>query len=76
MEYLITAIILYFVVQATGNLVRIVRDDSDRADASSSRSGRPDWSGPSPRDETGSTQRSPTFWDRDIEDATWRDVRE
>jgi len=79
MEYLILAIILYFILRTTGNLVRLLRggDASQEelgGDSSSSR--RNGWEGPSPRQQTGTARDEPTFWGEDIEDATWRDLEE
>ena len=81
MEYLLLAIVLYFILRTTGNLVRLlggrgeatgsqkeqVRDSSPRRDG---------WQGPSPRQQTGSARNDPTFWGEDIEDATWRDLED
>lgn len=78
MEYLLFAIILYFILRTTGNLVRLLRgDEAPRSqegrmhDESPRRNG---WEGPSPRQHTGSARNEPTFWGKDIEDATWRDL--
>jgi len=77
MEYLVLGIILYFILRTSGNLVRLMGgDDSsaqdDRAHASSSQ--RRGWEGPSPRQHTGAARDEPTFWGKDIEDATWHDL--
>lgn len=76
MEYLITAVILYFVLQTAGNLVYILRGggaDSSNGEAPSPPEG---WGGPSPRRQTEGITSHPTFWGEDVEDATWRDLKE
>ncbi len=80
MEYLALAVILYFILRTTGNLVRLLGGSGDTAsrdpetpDASSRPNG---WKGPSPRQQTGTAQDEPTFWGDDVEDATWRDLDE
>ncbi len=77
MEYLILAIILYFILRTAGNLVRLLRGDDGSqeelgGDSSPPRNG---WEGPSPRQQTGTARDEPTFWGKDIEDATWRDLK-
>ena len=78
MEYLFLVIILYFILRAAGNLVRLLGGEGEsevqntqRHDSPARRSG---WEGPSPRQQTGSVRDEPTFWGEDIEDATWRDL--
>ena len=79
MEYLLLAIVLYFILRTTGNLVRLL---GGRGEAAGSQKGqvrdssprRDGWQGPSPRQQTGSARNDPTFWGEDIEDATWRDL--
>lgn len=80
MEYLFLAIILYFILRTTGNLVRLLRggdvsgtQGAQMRDSSAQRNG---WEGPSPRRETGTSRDEPTFWGEDIEDATWHEVEE
>jgi hypothetical protein len=75
MEYLVFAVILYFVLQTAGNLVFILRGGG--ADPSSD--GAPaapdhDWQGPSPREQMEGLTDHPTFWGEDVEEATWRDL--
>lgn len=82
MEYLIFAILLYFIAQTAGNLVRLVRGDGASgqigdggpwdATGGDGAPGR-DWG------RAGSRRRveaddDPTYWGRDIEDATWTDL--
>lgn len=78
MEYLFLAIILYFILQAVGNLVRLLRGKegaSSQGGATREQSSRRHgWEGPSPRQQTGTARGEPTFWGEDIEDATWRDL--
>ena len=76
MEYLVLAVILYFVLQTAGNLVYILRGGG--ATPSSDGSTRPshDWKGPSPREEMEGLSDRPTLWAEDVEDATWTDLRE
>lgn len=81
MEYLVLAIILYFILRTAGNLVRLLggeeasrtQEGQQRHDSSPKRNG---WAGPSPRQQTGSARDEPTFWGQDIEDATWHDLEE
>lgn len=80
MEYLFLAIILYFIVRTTGNLVRLLArsgasETQDEQREGASRRGH-GWEGPSPRRETGTVRDEPTFWGEDIEDATWHEVEE
>lgn len=79
MEYLLIAVILYFILRTAGNLVGLLTG----AEAGSSgevRTGQTDssekWEGPSPRQHTGAAREKPTFWGEDIEDATWYEVDE
>lgn len=77
MEYLALAVILYFILRTTGNLVRLLGGNDDPSQgrpSSESTSQRNGWEGPSPRQQTGAAQSEPTFWGDDIEDATWRDL--
>lgn len=80
MEYFFFAILLYFVLRATGNLLQLLEGDgpSPASDEQSSETGKRGhrWEGPSPRQQTGTARKEPTFWDEDIEDATWRDLDE
>lgn len=69
MEYLLIAVILYFIVQVTGNLVHLLRgsgSDSGSSGPSSTRRRS------QAQDE--STRADPRFWGEDIEDATWHDL--
>jgi len=72
MEYLVIAVILYFILQTAGNLVLLFRGDTEATRPTPS----PDhnWQGPSPREQMENGRPSPTFWGDDIEDATYRDL--
>lgn len=76
MEYLVFAVIFYFILQTAGNLVLILRGGGKEAAADANgRDAMPDhdWRGPSPRRYTGTERGTPRFWD-DVEDAHWEDV--
>jgi len=70
MEYLVAAVILYFILQTAANLVLIMRGGNP-----SIREEPPqhDWQGPSPHNHTGAERGSPRYWN-DVEEATWEDV--
>jgi hypothetical protein len=75
MEYLIFAVILYFVLQTAGNLVFVLRGGGeDGVESSSAAAPSHEWEGPSPRKRMEGISDHPTFWGEDIEDATWRDL--
>jgi hypothetical protein len=78
MEYLIFAVIFYFILQTAGNLVYILRGGGQEpaADSAEADAAQPahDWRGPSPREHTGRQRGQPTFWGEDVEDVTWQDV--
>lgn len=81
MEYLLLAIVLYFILRTAGNLVRLLGGRGEDAGSQAGRVGdssprRDGWEGPSPRQQTGSAQNDPTFWGEDIEDATWSDLED
>jgi hypothetical protein len=76
MEYLVLAVILYFVLQTAGNLVYILRGGGTSPSSDAPTGPAHDWKGPSPREETDGISTHPTFWANDIEDATWTDIRE
>ena len=80
MEYLVLAIVFYFILQTMSNLVRLLGGDKEspsEAGPTQEASSRPQrWKGPSPREETGTAQSEPTFWDEDVEEATWRDLED
>jgi len=76
MEYLVFAVILYFVLQTAGNLVFILRGGGESRSSNPSTVPTHDWEGPSPREEMEGVPDHPTFWGDDIEDATWTDVQE
>jgi hypothetical protein len=77
MEYLIAAVILYFILQTAGNLVYILRGGTEAPSTSEAPAGPGhDWKGPSPRTETEGFTDHPTFWGEDVEDATWRDLED
>lgn len=74
MEYLILAIIFYFILRTGRNLVGLIRGDGESGSSDSTRPSQSEWQGPSPREHTGTAWDEPTFWGQDIEDATWHDV--
>lgn len=76
MEYLVFAVILYFILQTVGNLVFILRGGSAETSSASSASPSHEWKGPSPRQRMEGPTDHPTFWGEDIDDARWQDVRE
>lgn len=81
MEYLFFAVILYFILQTAGNVVYIMRGGGARngdPQSTSTEASPPshNWKGPSPRRHTEGFTNHPTFWDEDVEDATWRDLPE
>mgnify|MGYP006432767231 CR=1 FL=1 len=72
MEYLVFAVILYFILQMMGNLVLIMRGTNDSSSAT-----LPDgWRGPIPRRYTGRERKKPTFWDEDVRNAQWVDLED
>lgn len=73
MEYLIVAVILYFILQTAGNLVYIVRGGTMTSQSQSTPTDHA-WKGPSPRRQTDGMTEQPTFWGEDVEEATWRDL--
>jgi hypothetical protein len=77
MEYLVFAVILYFILQTAGNLVYILRG-SGRSSETETGGAPPahDWQGPSPRREMEGFPDHPTFWGEDVEEATWHDIDE
>lgn len=75
MEYLVIAVILYFILQTTGNLVYILRGGAEQAEPQTPPPTH-NWEGPSPRQEMEGIPDRPTFWGQDIDDATWRDVED
>jgi len=76
MEYLVLAVILYFVLQTAGNLVYILRGGGTIPSSDAATVPSHDWKGPSPREEMDGISGHPTFWAHDVEDATWTDVCE
>lgn len=74
MEYLIVAVILYFILQTAGNLVYILRGGGNVPRSASAPSHN--WKGPSPREHTEGLTDRPTFWGSDVEDARWTDLQE
>lgn len=80
MEYLVLAIVFYFILRTMGNLVRLLGGDEgspSEAEPMEESTSRPKgWKGPSPREETGTARGEPTFWGEDVEDATWRDLED
>ena len=74
MEYLVFAVILYFILQTAGNLVFVLRGGGETPSAPSSSASTHDWEGPSPRKQMDGVPDHPTFWGNDIDDATWRDL--
>lgn len=71
MEYLVIAVILYFILQTAGNLVLILRGKGGRPGAQSASKPQHEWKGPSPREQTGKVRERPTFWGQDIDEARW-----
>jgi len=76
MEYLVFAVILYFVLQTAGNLVYVLRGGGAAPSSDASAGPAHEWEGPSPREEMEGLSDHPAFWGEDVDDATWRDVRE
>jgi hypothetical protein len=76
MEYLIAAIIVYFILQTAGNLVYILRGGGGQRESSASSAPGHNWKGPSPRKHMEGVTDHPTFWGQDIEEASWHDVGE
>jgi hypothetical protein len=77
MEYLIVAVILYFILQTAGNLVYILRGGGAPSQTRESpTSPAHGWKGPSPRQQMEGMTDHPRFWGEDVEDATWHDIRE
>lgn len=74
MEYVITAIIIYFVLQVVANLVRIWRGRGHRP--SDDFFGRSRQNGHSEDRVARADRESPRFWGRDVEDVSWVDVEE
>lgn len=75
MEYLIFAVILYFILQTVGNLVYIMRGGA-QVGSQPSVDASHGWKGPSPRKKTEGLTEQPTFWGEDVEDADWREIDE
>lgn len=72
MEYIVFAVILYFILQTAGNLVLIVRGKSNTPKPT-----MPDgWEGPHPRRYTGRTRNHPRFWSEDVQRAHWVDLED
>ncbi|PSQ95112.1 MAG: hypothetical protein BRD55_11345 [Bacteroidetes bacterium SW_9_63_38] len=76
MEYLIFAVILYFILQTAGNLVYILRGEAEGVSETDEQSMPDGWGGPSPRRQTEGIPDHPRFWSEDIDDATWHDLNE
>lgn len=80
MEYLVIAVILYFILRTAGNLVDLLRGGEGRSagqrQVQRGKSRGEHWEGPSPRNETGAARDEPTYWGKDIEDATWYDIED
>lgn len=79
MEYFVVALILYVVLRTVANLVRLLQGETGASENPPEQergraSRRQKWGGPSPRQQTGTAQGDPTFWGKDIEDATWHDL--
>lgn len=75
MEYLVSAVIIYFILQTAGNLVYILRGGGERRESSPADPTH-NWKGPSPREHMEGIPNHPAFWGEDIEEASWRDVQE
>ena len=76
MEYLVFAVILYFILQTVGNLVFILRGGNASSSSGASAPPSHNWEGPSPRNQMEGPTDHPTFWGEDIDEARWQDVRE
>lgn len=76
MEYLVFAVILYFILQTAGNLVYILRGGAKTPSSSSAVVPDHEWKGPSPRKEMEGLTDHPTFWGEDVDEARWKDVEE
>lgn len=79
MEYLLFAILTYFILRTAGNLVGIMQGDDPSRRIQDRQNGRDrsadhGWKGPSPRDRTGTAKQHPTYWGEDVDDATWQDI--
>ncbi len=84
MEYLLIAVLLYFIVQVTGNLVHLLRGGGAEAAGETEATGEAstqgpsprgnEWAGPSPRAQASDRAADPRFWGDDIEEATWHDL--
>lgn len=74
MEYIVFAVILYFILQTASNLVLILRGKGARSVSQEAPSPQHGWEGPSPRQQTTVDWADPTFWGEDIEDVRWRDL--
>lgn len=76
MEYLLVAVLLYFILRTVSNLIAFLsgRESGSPTSEQRSHSSRIEWKGPSPRQQTGDAREGPTSWGKDIEDATWRDL--
>ena len=79
LKYLLLVVLFYFIVRASGNLMRAVRGglnppppqqrfDPRGASGPSNGASSPDRSNPRSEDE------GDGFWGKDIEDATWEDL--
>lgn len=76
MEYLVFAVILYFILQTAGNLVYVLRGGAEPSQSQAESPPMEDWKGPSPRREMEGMSNHPTFWGQDVEEATWQEVDE
>lgn len=76
MEYLVFAVILYFILQAAGNLVYFLRGGAETSEPQEEPPPIEDWEGPSPRREMEGMSDHPTFWGKDVDDATWKEINE
>jgi hypothetical protein len=75
MEYLVFAVILYFILQTAGNLVYILRGGAETVQTEqTSSSPAHGWEGPSPRRQMEGMTDHPTFWGEDVDEATWQDL--
>lgn len=75
-KYLIFAVLFYFIIKASKNLVRAVRGELD-APASRSHvdTSRPSgWNASSQQRKTSTRTQRSDLWEEDIEDATWEDL--
>jgi len=72
MEYLLLAVILFFILRIGGTLLSLLRGTAE-PEAPSGAPEQRRWKGPSPREETGRLRGGQAFWG-EVEEAKWRDL--